>query len=68
VNRIILPRQSKKIRTRYGEVTVKIVEQFDGRKRATPEYEDLRRIAADKKLPIKLIHDEVMRIAGQNLV
>ena len=68
VNRIILPRQSKKIKSRYGEVTVKIVEQPDGRKRATPEYDDLRRIAAAKKLPIKLIHDEVMRIVGQNLI
>ena len=65
VNRIILPRQSKKIKSRYGEVTVKIIEQPDGRKRATPEYDDLRRIAAAKKLPIKLIHDEVMRLLGE---
>jgi uncharacterized protein (TIGR00299 family) protein len=65
VNRVTLPRQSKKIRTRYGDVTVKIVEQLDGRRRATPEYDDLRRIAAAKKLPIKLVHDEVMRIIGQ---
>jgi len=62
VNRITLPRQSKKIKTRFGEITVKIVEQPDGRKRATPEYDDLRRIAAAKKMPIKLIHDQVMRI------
>ena len=68
VNRIILPRQTKTIQTRYGEVIVKIVKQFDGRKRATPEYEDVRRIAANKKLPIKVIHDEVMRIVGQNLL
>jgi uncharacterized protein (DUF111 family) len=68
VNRIILPRQTKIIQTRYGGVTVKIVEQFDGRKRATPEYEDVRRIAANKKLPIKVIHDEVMRIVGQRFV
>jgi uncharacterized protein (TIGR00299 family) protein len=65
VNRIILPRQTKKITTRYGEVTVKIVEQPDGRTRATPEYDDLRRIAAAQKLPIKRIHDEVMRAVGR---
>ena len=65
VKRIILRRQTKKIKTRYGEVTVKIVEQPDGRKRATPEYDDLRRIAAAQKLPIKRIHDEVMRAAGR---
>jgi uncharacterized protein (DUF111 family) len=30
-----------------------------------PEYDDLKRIAAAKKLPIKSIYDEVMRIAGK---
>jgi uncharacterized protein (TIGR00299 family) protein len=64
IGRIILKRESKKIKTRYGEVTVKIVEQPDGGKRAMPEYDDMKRLAAVKKLPIKLIHDEVMRIAG----
>jgi uncharacterized protein (TIGR00299 family) protein len=64
IDRIILQRESKKIKTRYGEVAVKIVEQPDGRKRTMPEYDDIKRIAAAKKLPIKLIHDEVMRIAG----
>jgi uncharacterized protein (DUF111 family) len=68
VNRVILPRQSKKIKTRYGEVTVKIVEQPDGRRRMAPEYDDLRRIAAVKKLPMKLIHDEVMRAVGRNIL
>ena len=62
VSRTILRRESKTIKTRYGDVTVKIVEQPDGRKRATPEYDDLKRIATAKKLPIKQLHDEVMRI------
>ena len=62
VGRIILKRESQKIKTRYGDVNVKIVEQPDGRKSVMPEYDDLKRIAAAKKLPIKLIHDEVMRI------
>jgi hypothetical protein len=65
ISRIILKRESKKIKTRYGEVAVKIVEQPDGRKRTMPEYDDIKRIATAKKLPIKLIHDEVMRIAGR---
>jgi uncharacterized protein (DUF111 family) len=59
-----LQRESKKIKTRYGEVAVKIVVEPDGSKRAIPEYDDIKRIAAAKKLPIKLIHDEVMRVAG----
>jgi uncharacterized protein (DUF111 family) len=40
---------------------VKIVEQPDGTKRATPEYDDLKRIAAAKNLPLRTIHDEVMK-------
>jgi pyridinium-3,5-bisthiocarboxylic acid mononucleotide nickel chelatase len=62
IARTILKRKSKKIKTRYGEVAVKIVGQPDGRKRAMPEYDDIKRIAAAQKLPIKLVHDEVMRI------
>jgi hypothetical protein len=65
VGRTILKRQVKKIKTRYGDVAVKIVTQPDGRKRAMPEYDDIKRIAAARKLPIKIIHDEVMRIAGK---
>jgi pyridinium-3,5-bisthiocarboxylic acid mononucleotide nickel chelatase len=65
VSRMILKRKSKKVKTRFGEVTVKIIEQPDGRKRTTPEYDDLKRIAAAHKLPIKQLHDEVMRIVDK---
>jgi hypothetical protein len=65
VNRMILARESKKIKTRFGEVTVKFIAQPDGGKRAAPEYDDLKRIAVAKKLPIKLVHDEVLRIARE---
>ncbi len=65
VGRMVLSRESKKIKTRYGDVTVKIVEQPDGSKRAAPEYDDIKRIAVARKLPIKLVHDEVMRAIGK---
>jgi uncharacterized protein (DUF111 family) len=42
-------------------VTVKVVEQPDGSKRMTPEYDELKRLAAAKKLPLKRIYAEVMR-------
>lgn len=61
VSRLILKRESKKITTRFGAVKVKIVEQPDGTKRAAPEYDDLKRIAAATNIPLKIIHDEVMR-------
>jgi uncharacterized protein (TIGR00299 family) protein len=62
VGRTILKRESKKIKTRFGDVTVKIAEQPDGSKRAAPEYEDLKRIAAAKKVSLKQLYDEIMRI------
>jgi len=65
VHRMILQRASKKVKTRYGELTVKVVEHPDGSKRMTPEYDDLKRIAIAKKLPLKLIYDEVLRSAGE---
>jgi uncharacterized protein (TIGR00299 family) protein len=65
IQRVILPRESKTVKTRFGEVTVKFVAQPDGSKRATPEYDDLKRIAAAKAMPIKLIHDEILRVVGK---
>ena len=61
VQRLILKRESKKVKTRYGEVAVKIVQQPDGTQRATPEYDDLKRIAAVKRVTLKSVHDEAMR-------
>ncbi|MEK6563365.1 MAG: hypothetical protein AABZ59_09310 [Candidatus Binatota bacterium] len=40
---------------------VKIIEEPDGTKRATPEYEDLKRIAMAKKIPLKVLYGEVLR-------
>ena len=61
VNRMILKRALKKVKTRFGTVKVKIIEEPDGTKRATPEYEDLKRIAETKKIPLKVFYDEVLR-------
>lgn len=65
IRRVVLPRESRKVKTRFGEVTVKIVLRPNGGKRAAPEYDDLKRIAAAQKLPIRTIQDEVMRILGR---
>jgi len=61
VGRILLKRASKTVKTRYGEVKVKIVTQPDGSERAAPEYDDLKRIATSKHTTLKTIQDEVMR-------
>jgi pyridinium-3,5-bisthiocarboxylic acid mononucleotide nickel chelatase len=61
VGRIILKRISEKLKTRYGTIRVKVVEEPDGTKRVAPEYDDLKRIAAAKKIPLKLLYDELAR-------
>ena len=61
VHRAILKRETKKVKTRYGDVRLKIVEQPDGTKRATPEYDDLKRIAAAKNISLKTLYDAVLR-------
>jgi len=61
VSRILLAREAKKVKTRFGEVTVKIVTQPDGSRRAAPEYDDLKRIAAANRISLQKIHDEVTR-------
>ncbi|HLN86541.1 MAG TPA: nickel insertion protein, partial [Candidatus Limnocylindrales bacterium] len=61
ISRLILIRETRKVKTRYGEVAVKIALQPNGGERAAPEYEDLKRIARAQQLPLKVLHDEVMR-------
>jgi pyridinium-3,5-bisthiocarboxylic acid mononucleotide nickel chelatase len=61
VGRIILKRVSERLKTPYGTIKVKIAEEPDGTRRVAPEYDDLKRIAAAKKIPLKLLYDEVVR-------
>jgi uncharacterized protein (TIGR00299 family) protein len=61
VGRIILERRSKTLRTRYGQIQVKVIREPGGARRVTPEYDDLKRIAAAKKIPLKLLYDEIIR-------
>lgn len=60
VGRMILKRSSANVKTRYGTVRVKVTEAPDGTIQSTPEYEDLKRIAAAKKVPLKLLYDEIV--------
>jgi len=61
VKRVILKRSGARVKTKFGTVKVKIIEEPDGTKRATPEYEDLKRIAAAKKIALKALYDEVIK-------
>jgi len=61
VKRVTLKRAAARVKTKFGTIKVKVIAAPDGTKRATPEYEDLKRIAAAKKIPLKILHDEVVR-------
>src|SRR5439155_19395187 len=61
VKRMTLKRTAGRVKTKFGTVKVKIIEEPDGTKRATPEYENLRRIAQAKKIPLKILFEEVLK-------
>ena len=61
VERLVLRRSTQKLKTRLGTLTVKVAEEPGGGKRATPEYDEARKVAASKKVPLKAVYDEVTR-------
>jgi hypothetical protein len=67
VKRIILKRRLSRLKTRFGIVGIKVIEEPDGGKRAAPEYDELRKIAQAKGVPLKTLYDEVRRnFEGRN--
>ena len=51
--------------TSYGKVRVKQVSDPDGGVHLVPEYDDCRRIALEKNLPLKVGYDRILKdVAG----
>jgi hypothetical protein len=57
VTRKKLPREVKEVETKYGKIRVKI----SGDIRFQPEYEDCRRVAMEKGVPIQEVYQEAMK-------
>jgi pyridinium-3,5-bisthiocarboxylic acid mononucleotide nickel chelatase len=55
VNRTVLPRSSETIKTRYGDLVVKVVE-IDGKKIYRPEYEECKKLVEAKGLNLLEIY------------
>lgn len=51
VERVSLPRHMATVNTRFGQVQVKM-SRWKGKNRASPEYEDCRRIASENNVPL----------------
>ena len=61
VERLALRREQKEVRTEYGAVTVKIAYQPNGQMNIAPEYDDCKRIAQEKNIPLKLVYEAAIR-------
>jgi pyridinium-3,5-bisthiocarboxylic acid mononucleotide nickel chelatase len=59
--RCILPRQWEMVVTRFGEVRVKVARVHGIVRQASPEFEDCRKLAEAKNVPLVEIMEEAMR-------
>jgi uncharacterized protein (TIGR00299 family) protein len=65
VERIELKRENKLIKTPFGKVRVKVGSFYGSRLTVSPEYEDCKKIALKKGIPIKMVYEETLLIAKQ---
>ena len=63
VGRTVLDREERSVKTAHGKVRVKIGLLNGSVLRVAPEYEDCRKIASRKKIPVMEIYEEVLRLA-----
>lgn len=63
VERVTARRCLKKVKTPYGDIRVKVAVDPSGNTSFLPEYEDCRRIAKKKDIPLKEVYHEAIAIA-----
>jgi pyridinium-3,5-bisthiocarboxylic acid mononucleotide nickel chelatase len=56
-----LPRESVSVHTQYGDVHVKLSRVNGAIRHAAPEYEDCRKLAAQKNVPLQQVISEALR-------
>jgi len=61
VERNILKREIKKVKTKFGEISVKVVTTPSGRKRFSFEYEDLKKISNKTGIPANILEKELFK-------
>ena len=67
VNRIGLRREYVDIDTIYGTFKVKVAWSQDDRPRIYPEYDDCKKVAREKKVPMQVIYEEIRKAAQKTL-
>src|SRR5581483_8939243 len=61
--RLVLPREERSVETAYGAVRVKIARAPDGTENIAPEFDDCRRLATERGVPLKLVHQAALAAA-----
>jgi uncharacterized protein (TIGR00299 family) protein len=56
-----LPRKVKEATTSYGKVRVKETSERTGRLSVAPEYEDCKKIALEKNVPLKVVYETIVK-------
>jgi len=64
--RRVLSRSWKEIMTKHGSVRIKVSSQNGNVRSATPEYEDCKKIATEKKIPLKDVIEQAKCAYLQN--
>ena len=65
VERRKLAREVRTVRTRFGDIRVKIARHNDKITNIAPEYDDCARIASSLTIPLKDVYDEARRAAQE---
>lgn len=67
VDRVVLDREFQRVKTPYGDIKVKIGKLAGEVVRVAPEYDECKKIAEKKGLPVKKVYEEVLRCAENQL-
>ena len=59
----MLPREERTVETRYGVVRVKVARAPDGTVNLAPEFDDCRRLATERGVPLKIVHQAALAAA-----
>jgi uncharacterized protein (TIGR00299 family) protein len=61
--RLTLPRETRVVETEYGPVAIKVAAAPDGTANLAPEFEDCRRLARARGVPLKLVYQAALAAA-----
>ncbi len=66
--RISLPRSAGMVKTRFGEIRIKVARRGDGLSSMMPEYDDCKKAARAHSVPLSAVYSEVQRVWGESNV